>query len=257
MEDVKSFLEKYYQQYNNRDFIKDDPIQIPHRFSKKQDVEITAFWTAILAWGQRKTIINKATELFERMDNSPHDFIINHKDADLKKFLNFKHRTFQADDTLYFIHFLKYHYKQYDSLEEAFFPGKITDSNKVHYYGLVRFREYFFSLENHLHRTTKHISSPARKSTCKRLNMFLRWMVRKDKKGVDFGIWNKIEPSQLRIPLDVHVDRVARHLKLLTRKQRDWGAVEELTTNLRKLDPIDPVKYDFALFGFGANEKLI
>lgn len=255
MRDVKSFLDKYYRLYNNKDFIKDDPIQIPHRYSKKQDIEITAFWTAILAWGQRKTIINKATELFERMDNSPHDFICNHKEKDLEKFLDFKHRTFQSDDTLYFIYFLRHHYLQSDTLEDAFFADDMTGCDTAHHDGLVRFREYFFSLENHLQRTKKHISSPARKSTCKRLNMFLRWMVRTDKHGVDFGIWNKINPSQLMMPLDVHVDRVARHLGLLKRKQKDWQAVEELTGNLRKLDPKDPVKYDYALFGYGANEN--
>jgi len=251
MENLKVFLDAQFKKYNNRDFIKDDPIQIPHRFSKKQDIEITAFWTAILAWGQRKTIINKATELFERMDYSPHDFICNHSDKDLKKFLNFKHRTFQADDTLYFIHFLKHHYSNNQSLEAAF----IDSDNPGVESGLNHFRNYFFSLENHLRRTEKHISAPFKKSTCKRLCMFLRWMVRRDKYGVDFGIWNTIEPSELYMPLDVHVDRVARKCKLLKRKQRDWQSVVELTNNLKKLDPKDPVKYDFALFGYGANEN--
>jgi len=254
MKDVKSFLDKYYLQYNNKEFLKEDPIQIPHRFSKKQDVEITAFWTAILAWGQRKTIINKATELFNLMDNSPHDFIIGHQEKDLEKFLAFKHRTFQSDDTLYFIHFLKHHYQNNDSLEDAFIPDSETN-NDTTFEGLVGFRQYFFSLENHLRRTEKHISSPLKKSTCKRLNMFLRWMVREDGNSVDFGIWKKIKPAQLMMPLDVHVERVARHIGLLTRKQRDWTAVEELTSNLRKLDPTDPVKYDYALFGYGVSEK--
>ncbi len=251
MKDVKSFLDPLVEQYNQKDFILDDPIGIPHRYTLKQDIEITAFWTAILAWGQRKTIINKATELFSRMGNTPYDFILNHQDHDLKQFESFKHRTFQADDTLYFIDFLKRHYSKFDSLEDAFIDSNSTSVES----GLNYFRNYFFEIQTHFKRTEKHISAPFKKSTCKRLNMFLRWMVRKDNCGVDFGIWEKIHSKDLMIPLDVHVERMARQLGLLKRKQRDWQAVVELTNNLRKLDPKDPVKYDFALFGFGVTQK--
>lgn len=251
MEDVKSFLNSLVEKYNTKEFIQNDPISIPHSYTVKQDIEITAFWTSILAWGQRKTIINKSKELFHFMGNQPHDFILNHNPKDLKPFEQFKHRTFQPDDTLYFIAFLKAHYSKHDSLEQAFVNNNSTEVE----ISLNHFRKYFFSLNGHLKRTEKHISAPFKKSTCKRLNMFLRWMVRKDKNGVDFGIWSQIKMNQLMIPLDVHVERVARHLGLLKRKQRDWQAVVELTKALKKLDPKDPIKYDFALFGYGINEQ--
>lgn len=217
-----------------------------------QDVEITAFWTAVLAWGQRVTIINKANELFQLMDNAPYDFIKNHEEKDRERFQHFKHRTFSYTDTLYFLSFLQHHYQNNDSLESAFLAnGEFTSVES----SLIHFREYFFSLPYAPKRTEKHIASPARKSTCKRLNMFLRWMVRSDENGVDFGLWNKIPPSALMIPLDVHVERLARKFKLLNRKQRDWQAVVELTENLRKFDAEDPVKYDFALFGMGVSDE--
>ncbi len=249
--ELRDFLNDQVLRFNVPGFIENDPISIPHRFSKKQDIEITAFWTAILSWGQRKTIINKATELFELMGNEPYTFITEHSEKDLKPFERFKHRTFQASDTLYFIELLKHHYSKYDSLESAF----IDTQNKKVEAGLNHFRTYFFSLGKHLKRTEKHVSAPFKKSTCKRLNMFLRWMVRKDNAGVDFGLWSEIKPSQLLIPLDVHVERVARNLGLLKRKQRDWQAVLELTQNLTEFDSQDPVKYDFALFGYGLTEK--
>lgn len=249
--EIHQLLEAKYKEYNNKDFIERDPIRIPHRFSKLQDIEIAAFWTAILAWGNRTTIINKATELFELMGNSPHQFILNHKETDLKPFVDFKHRTFQADDTLYFIEFLRHHYSQHDSLENAFFPQE----NMTVFDALSSFRKYFFSLGTHLDRTKKHIASPLRKSTCKRLNMFLRWMVRYDEQGVDFGLWTRCTPDKLMIPFDVHVQNVSKSLGLLTRKQRDWKAVEQITEALRKYDPNDPVKYDYALFGMGVTEK--
>ena len=227
---------------------------MPHLFSKKQDREIIGFWVAMLAWGQRKTIINKGRELIDLMDGAPHDFIVNHQEVDRKRFLKFKHRTFQATDTLYFLAFLSNFYKKNNSLESAFANGIHTDDETVEN-GLIHFHELFFSLPDAPQRTRKHVATPVRKSTCKRLNMFLRWMVRKDDKGVDFGIWNTIKPSQLLIPLDVHVDRVARNLGLIQRKQTDWKTVLELTEQLRKFDPEDPVKYDFALFGSGVLEK--
>ncbi len=254
LSDIKAFLDECVQTYNQPKFILQDPISIPHRFSKLQDIEIIGFWTATLAWGQRKTIIQSANALIQLMDGAPHDFILHHTELDRKKFLGFKHRTFQATDTLYFLEFFQQHYQQYDSLENAFAQHLMLNDTTVEK-ALLGFHEYFFSLPDAPVRTQKHIATPARKSTCKRLNMFLRWMVRKDSQGVDFGLWNCIKPSQLLMPLDVHVDRIARKHNLLQRKQTDWQAVLELTDTLRAFDPEDPVKYDFALFGLGVLEK--
>ena len=247
-------MDEKYVQYNTFDFIEKDPIVIPHLFKKKQDIEIAGFIAATLAWGQRVTIINKCKELLQSMDHAPHDFMVNHSEEDLKKFLNFKHRTFNATDTLYFIEFFKKFYSDKKSLEDAFFVG--MSKNDVTVEGaLIYFRNLFFSLENYPTRTQKHIATPANNSACKRINMFLRWMVRQDSKGVDFGIWKKIKPSQLICPCDVHVDRVARKLGLIERKQTDWKTAVELTSNLKLFDANDPVKYDFALFGLGIMEK--
>ena len=252
IENLKAFLDSKVAQYNRLNFIKNDPVSIPHLFSRKQDIEIMGFWAATLAWGQRITIINKCKELISLMDGAPYDFIINHEEPDLKKLLHFKHRTFNDVDTLYFISFFRYHYSNYNSLEDAFIPtaGANTVEDCLNY-----FRNYFFSLPDYPHRTKKHVSAPSQKSTCKRLNMFLRWMVRRDNCGVDFGIWSKIKPSDLIMPCDLHVDRVARKLKLIDRKQTDWQTAVELTRHLREFDPQDPVKYDFALFGLGIEEK--
>lgn len=253
---LQDFLDSKVVQYNRPDFITNDPICIPHRFSKKQDVEIAAFFAAILAWGQRKTIINKCTDLLERMDNDPYNFMLQHTDDDLKGLLNFKHRTFNDTDLLYFVSFFKQHYTANESLESAFLPAYFKEEiNFTAENALNHFRSYFFSLPDSPRRTVKHISSPLQKSTCKRLNMFLRWMVRKDKMGVDFGIWQSISPANLICPCDVHVDRVARRLGLITRKQTDWRTAVELTGELLKFDATDPVKYDFALFGLGVEEK--
>jgi uncharacterized protein (TIGR02757 family) len=254
---IHHLLEQKYCEYNAKLFIETDPISIPHRFSKLQDVEIAAFWTAMLAWGNRTSIINSATKLFALMDNSPHQFILQHQDKDLKRLLGFKHRTFNATDTLYFVEFFKEHYSKHQSLEDGFLiQTKNTDIQKHQNTAafLIAFHHHFFSLPDAPHRTKKHISTPERKSTCKRLNMFLRWMVRKDKNGVDFGLWKRIKPAQLLCPLDVHVERVARHLGLIERKQTDWQTVIELTENLKTFDAKDPVKYDFALFGLGVNQ---
>lgn len=252
--ELKSFLNKAVRQYNQPDFIPADPISIPHRFTRLQDIEIMGFWVAILAWGQRVTIINKANELIDLMGGSPYDFILNHKDSDLKPFLAFKHRTFQATDTLYFLDFLQRHYRAHDSLEQAFSRHLTVDSPTVEA-ALIGFEQYFFDHPNAPQRTRKHVATPARKSTCKRINMFLRWMIRNDQKGVDFGLWSSIRTSQLLMPLDVHVERVGRQLGLIQRKQRDWRTVMELTENLRQFDAKDPVKYDFALFGLGVLNK--
>jgi uncharacterized protein (TIGR02757 family) len=252
--DLADFMNKQYLIYNQPGFIQDDPICIPHLFSQKEDIEVMGFFASIFAWGQRTTIINKCKNLIERFDNAPHDFILNHTEVDLKKLLNFKHRTFNDTDLLYFVSFLHHWYKHHDSLESAFTEqlGKrdITIEN-----GLNGFRELFFSMKEIPHRTFKHIASPQQQSACKRLNMYLRWMVRNDKKGVDFGIWKTIKPSQLVCPLDIHVQRVATKFGLLQRTQSDWKAAIELTENLRTLDPKDPVKYDFALFGLGVTDN--
>ncbi len=248
--DLQNILDHHVDQYNRPTFIDTDPISIPHRFSQLADIEITGFWVAMLAWGQRKTIINKASELIELMDGAPHQFIVQHGEKDRARFASFKHRTFNYTDTLYFLEFFQKFYQKHDSLEDAFAQFITPESPHIGP-ALAGFHDLFFSLPDAPHRTRKHIATPARKSSCKRLNMFLRWMVRKDEAGVDFGLWKHILPSQLLIPLDVHVDRVARHLGLLTRKQTDWRAVLELTEQLRQFDPHDPVKYDYALFGMG------
>ena len=254
MQGLKDFLDEKVAQYNQPDFIPNDPVSIPHRFSKKQDIEISGFFAAILAWGQRKTIINKCHELFSLMDHAPHDFLLHHQEADLKSLLAFKHRTFNDIDTLYFIHFLSWFYRHHDSLEEAFLIGQTGKTDAMESI-LTQFHLFFFSLPDSPARTRKHIATPARKAACKRIVMFLRWMVRSDDKGVDFGIWKKITPSQLICPCDLHVDRVGRKLGLITRKQTDWQTALELTERVREFDPVDPVKYDFALFGLGIEEK--
>lgn len=251
--DVKDILDHYADKYNNRNFIANDPISLPHAYSKRQDIEIVAFWTAMLSWGQRVTIINKSRELFDIMEGDPYDFILNHKDSDLKSVLSFKHRTFMADDTLTFVKALQRIYQIYPSLEDVFIQSQSSNSFDIKL-ALRSFHNAFFDFENHTPRTKKHVSTPERGSTCKRLNMFLRWMVRKDDRGVDFGLWTKIPTSALLIPYDLHVDRVSRRLGLVTRKQIDWVTVIQLTDILRSFDPLDPVKYDFALFGMGILE---
>jgi uncharacterized protein (TIGR02757 family) len=251
---LKSFLDKKVDQYNQPFFIQDDPVSIPHLFSKKQDIEVAGFFASIFSWGNRATIISKSKQLMALMDNSPHEFIMSHKEKDLQQFLQFKHRTFNITDLLYFLLFLKHHYQSSSSLETAFSKW-MNKSDETIENALIGFHDYFFSLPDAPVRTKKHIATPARNSSCKKLNMFLRWMVRKDDGGVDFGIWKKIKPSQLICPMDVHVARVARKLKLLKRKQNDWPAALELTNHLNKFDKNDPVKYDFALFNLGVIEN--
>lgn len=257
-EEIKKILDQKVKQYNQINFIAKDPICIPHLFQKQQDIEIAAFFAAIFAWGNRTTIINKSTELMQKMDHAPHAFCLHHQPNDLKKLFGFKHRTFNDTDLLYCIAFLKAHYEHHESLESAFFVHH-TDGKKINNTtdALIHFQQYFMSLEDAPQRTKKHISSPASGSTCKRLNMFLRWMVRKDHTGVDFGIWSAIKPSELIIPIDVHVARIARTLGILKRPQTDWEAALELTNYCRTLDSKDPVKYDFALFSLGVIEKMI
>ncbi len=251
---LREHLLEKAEEFNNRDFIEKDPISLPHQFSKLQDIEIIGFWVAMLAWGNRTSIINSGKKLIRLMDGAPHDFIVNHEEKDRKSFLGFKHRTFQPLDSLYFLEFLQYYYRNHESLETAF-SEYISEKDETIEHGLIGFHKLFFSLPDAPQRTRKHIATPVRKSTCKRLCMFLRWMVRQDNKGVDFGLWKQINPSQLLMPLDVHVDRVGRRYGLIKRKQRDWKTVLELTHNLRKIRPEDPVVFDFALFGIGVLEK--
>lgn len=248
---LKDFLDSKVEQYNTPAFIADDPISVPHSYSKLQDIEIIGFFAAIFAWGQRKTIINKARELALRMDNSPYDFIINHQEQDLKSLLGFKHRTFNETDLLYTVHFMKQHYLKFSSLEDAFVNSEAMNIEE----SLTYFHNYFFSLPEASTRTKKHIPTPTRGSACKRINMYLRWMVRDDNRGVDFGLWKRITPNQLICPLDLHVERTARKLNLLQRDKADWKTAIELTENLRLLDDKDPVKYDFALFAISIEEK--
>lgn len=253
--DIKDFLDRKTAQYNQPAFIEQDPVCIPHLFSQKQDIEIAGLFAAVFAWGNRTIIINKSKELMQLMDHAPYDFIVNHQERDLARMLHFKHRTFNPTDLLYFIALLQHHYTRHSSLEAAFLPPDCSKEDFSVREGLIYFHHYFFSLEDAPQRTRKHISTPLNNSTCKRLNMFLRWMVRKDNCGVDFGIWQNIAPGDLLCPIDLHVARVAKKLGLLHRKQTDFNACLELTQHLRTFDPEDPAKYDYALFGLGVVEK--
>lgn len=248
-QELKSFLDFKSQHYESEFFIAHDPIQIPHQFSKKEDIEIAGFLTATIAWGNRVSILKSAEKMMDIMEGAPHDFVLHHKTKDLNNFRGFFHRTFNEEDIQYFIRSLSNIYKHHGGLEGVFSDGEIQIQERIH-----RFKQIFFKL-NHLPRTQKHVSDPLRGSAAKRINMFLRWMVRSNEKGVDFGLWKKISPSMLSIPLDVHTGNVARKLKLLKRKQNDAKALQSLDLSLRKFDPDDPVKYDFALFGLGAFEK--
>ena len=248
---LKEFLDDKAERYETPGFIENDPIQIPHLFNNKEDIEIAGFLTSIIAWGLRKTIIKNATQLMQWMDNAPHDFILNHQPEDLKKFQKFVHRTFNSDDLLFFIYRLNTVYKKEGGLENVF-NQQLTKSEADMKSAIAGFKTVFFK-EEHLPRSQKHLPNPLTGSAAKRFNMFLRWMVRSDEKGVDFGIWKSINPSQLHLPLDVHTGNMARKLGLLNRKQNDWKALQEVMVQLRKFDSVDPVKYDFALFGMGVN----
>jgi len=248
--ELKDFLDQKVAQYNHPKFIESDPIQVPHQFSKKEDVEIIGFLTATIAWGNRKSIITNAKRMAVLLDNSPYDFILNHEDSDLNALETFVHRTFNGLDFIQFVKSLKHIYSKHNGLEAVFsrYATKDVLQPAIHH-----FKQHFFEIE-HLERSKKHISDPLKNSAAKRINMFLRWMVRNDAAGVDFGIWSSIKPSQLSCPLDVHSGNVARKLGLLKRTQNDGKALAELDNNLRKLDKKDPVKYDFALFGLGVFE---
>lgn len=249
--ELKSFLDFKVDEYNRPEFIETDPIQIPHRYNKKEDIEISGFLTATIAWGNRKSILKNASHLMELLWDSPKDFVLNHTDKDLLPLEKFVHRTFNGKDLIYFIQSLQNIYKNHKGLEEIFAVHAEEDDlqKSIHH-----FKKIFFEL-SHLSRIEKHISDPLRNSAAKRINMYLRWMVRKDQCGVDFGIWNELRASQLSCPLDVHSGNTARKLGLLKRKQNDAKALQELDKSLRSLDPVDPVKYDFALFGLGVFEK--
>lgn len=249
--ELKDYLDAKVLQYNNPKFIESDPIQIPHRFSLKEDIEIASFLTATIAWGNRKMIIKNSDKMMQLLGNSPYDFIMNHKISDLDKFDNFVHRTFNVNDFKYFIQALKNIYTNYDGMENIFINNATQTSLQP---AIYEFKKVFFSLE-HEQRTEKHVSDPFNGSACKRINMMLRWLVRKDNSGVDFGIWESISPSILSCPLDVHSGRIARKLGLLKRKQDDAKALQELDNSLRQIDSKDPVKYDFALFSISANEE--
>ena len=248
--ELKDFLDAKVYEFNSPKFIASDPIQIPHQFSKKEDIEIAGFLAATIAWGNRKSIINNANKLMGLLDNSPYDFILNHTESDLEKLLPFVHRTFNGNDCVQFIKSLQHIYKNYNGLEAVFAKHAEGEFLQTSISG---FKRVFFEID-HLKRTEKHVSDPLRKSAAKRINMFLRWMVRNDNTGVDFGIWKSLSSSQLSCPLDVHSGNVARKLGLLHRKQNDAKALLELDSSLRELDKRDPVKYDFALFGLGVFE---
>ncbi len=248
--EIKAFLDEKVELYNRPDFIKDDPILIPHQFSKKEDIEIAGFLAATIAWGQRKTIMNNANRIMEFMEFEPYRFILE-KDFNDFEFPGFVHRTFNTIDLQYFLSALKIIYQYHGGLETVFNKGSNNQER------IANFHNVFFNLEGlePSKKTYKHVSNPAKNSAAKRLNMFLRWMVREDKKGVDFGIWKEHSPADLLLPLDVHTANSSRKLGLLKRKQNDWKTVEEITSILKKFDSSDPVKYDFALFGLGVIEK--
>ena len=249
--ELKIFLDEKVEKYNNRSFIDSDPIQIPHSFSAKEDIEISGFLAASIAWGNRTMIINNATRLMQLMDNAPYDFIQNHTESDLNSLEGFVHRTFNSMDLQYFITSLKNIYQNHGGLESALLP---KSEEKDYQVAISDFKKVFFELP-HQSRTQKHVSDPLKNSAAKRISMYLRWMVRSNDTGVDFGLWKTHSASRLSCPLDIHTGNIARKLRILKRKQNDWKAVKELDITLRKFDPVDPVKYDFALFGLGVFEK--
>lgn len=246
LEEIKALLEQKWAQYEQTDFIADDPICIPHLFHKKKDIEIAGFLTAVIAWGQRKSILNSAHKLMDMMSNQPADFILNHSEQEREKLPRFVHRTFQQIDLVYFFKALQQIYRTHEDLESFFLSSKEKAmAARIHH-----FKQQFFAF-SHEARSLKHLPDPFKKSSSKRFNMFLRWMVRSSQRGVDFGIWKRVQPSELLLPLDVHTGNIARQLGLLQRKQNDWQAVEEISSILHSFDPTDPIKYDFALFGMG------
>ncbi|MGM0573727.1 MAG: TIGR02757 family protein [Bacteroidota bacterium] len=248
--DIKGFLDEKADKYNNPDFIETDPIVVPHQFTRKEDIEIAGFLTASIAWGKRETIIKNAFTLMELMGYTPYDFVMNHQAHHLEKLDHFVHRTFNAVDAKYFIRALKHIYTHQGG-PETLIAASVSENSVIP--SLSNFHTVFFSLPHPL-RTRKHVSDPNKGSSAKKINMYLRWMVRQDKKGVDFGLWKTVSPAILSCPLDVHTGNVARKLGLLTRKQNDLKAVCDLDSALRAMDCHDPVRYDYALFGLGMYE---
>jgi len=249
---IKELLEEKYDQYNRKRFIETDPIAIPHLYSRKEDIEIAGFFSATIAWGQRSMILKKGYELMDLMDQQPYDFVRNYGKNDLERFQKFVYRTFNSQDLIYFIKMLNFLLKKYTTLGSLF--ETLSKGTNGSYELLSKFHQLCFQNENP-GRTRKHLANPAKGSSAKRLNMYLRWLVRKDNRGVDFGLWDFIKPADLYLPLDVHTGRVGRKLGLLERKSNDWKAVEEITAKLKTFDAADPVKYDFAIFGLGVFEK--
>jgi uncharacterized protein (TIGR02757 family) len=250
-EELKEFLDFKVEQYNKPEFIETDPVQIPHLFSRKEDIEISGFLTATISWGNRKSILKNANSLMDLLDHAPYDFVMQHTEADLERLENFVHRTFNGRDLKYFILAFQNIYQQHNGPEAIF--SKYSNNNSLQP-AIHEFKKIFFELPHEV-RTEKHVSDPLKNSAAKRINMFLRWMVRNDRNNVDLGIWQSLSPKQLSCPLDVHSGNVARKLGLLQRKQNDAKALAELDSALRKMDPEDPVKYDFALFGLGVFEN--
>lgn len=251
---LKGLLEHFYKKYHQPSFIANDPIQVAYFYKQKEDVEIASFFTTLLAWGNRKQIIRNAKLLMSLMDNKPYDFMVTIKKKDINRFDSFKHRTINGNDIKELLWALHKIYQDHGGLEHLF-----TDAYKRHndiYFALEVFYKTVSSYTQSSH-CLKHISNVSKNSAAKRLNLFLRWMIREDDRKVDFGLWKSIPASALYIPLDVHVSNVARKLGLLKRKANNWKAVQELTENLRLFDKNDPIKYDYALFGMGLekNEK--
>lgn len=248
--ELKAFLDEKVLQYNTLDFIESDPVQIPHLFTQKEDIEIAGFLSATIAWGNRKMIIKNSHKMMDLMGNSPYDFVLSHSDSHLEALDSFVHRTFNGQDFQSFIKGLQHVYQKHGGLEAVF--SKYQEATSIQK-SIHEFKKLFFEVSQPS-RSHKHISDPYNNSAAKRLNMYLRWMCRQDNKGVDLGIWKSISSSKLSCPLDVHSGNVARKLGLLNRKQNDAKALKELDENLRQMDPLDPVKYDFALFGLGVFE---
>ncbi|MFC2113505.1 TIGR02757 family protein [Bacteroidota bacterium] len=250
---LKILLKEKASLYNTPAFIENDPIQVPHLFTERENIEISGFFAATFAWGRRDIIIRNTLDLIRRMENRPYEFLMNMDAGDLETFRDFKHRTINGEDCIFFLRSLQRMYRDGPGLYQAFLDGYLESRSIKD--AIINFRKEFL-ITGHNYRSRKHIADPSKGSAAKRINLFLRWMVRKDEAGVDLGIWDEIDPAHLYLPLDVHTGNVARQIGILQRKQNDWKAVEELTAVLRELDPADPVKYDFALFGLGVSENM-
>jgi len=251
-QELKAFLDAKHDEFNVPTFIEPDPISIPHRYTRKEDIEIAGLLTAIISWGRRDLIIRGASQMMSILWDAPYDFVMQAEEEEIKRMQDFVYRTFQGVDGYYIVKGLRKVYQEMGGLEEVM---RLSEGATDTQAGVMQLREAIGSVEGFPKRTYKHLSNPAKGSSAKRINMFLRWMVRKDRRGVDFGIWNNMRPDQLICPLDFHTGNVGRKLGMITRKSNDWKAALQLTEGLRKLDPHDPVKYDFSLFGLGIYER--